>query len=374
MTRVVFLIRSLNRGGAERELAVLARSLDRSRFDLTVLTFYPEGHFAKEIYDHGIPVISLQKKSRWDVIRFFWRLVTELRRIQPHIIYSFLVEPNLLTIFVRPFLRRTKMVWGIRASNMDLEHYDWFARLNFKLQVFFSGFADLIIFNAHAARDYHFARGFAARNTTVIHQGIDTEIFKPRRLAGSELRTEWGIDPNAILIGVIARLDPMKDHATFIKAAGWVAQQNKDARFVCVGGGPAKYDSQLRLLADQEQISDRVTWAGARDDMWAVYNAMDIACSSSAFGEGLPNAVAEAMACGIPCVVTDVGDSALLVGDIGIVVPPNNAQALADGLTRCIDMLRSAQISNPRLRITENFDSATMAQRTDAALSALVEN
>ena len=372
MIRVVFLIRSLNRGGTERQLATLVSLLDRGHFDPTVLTFYPGGHFAQDVLDKDIPVISLDKRGRWDVIGFLWRLVTELRRIKPHIVYSFLVEPNLLMAFLKPFTSGAKIAWGIRASNVDLEHYDWFARMNFKFQVFFSRFADLIVFNSYAARDYHSARGFSMRNSVVIHGGIDTEVFKPDRPAGKSMRAEWGIDPEAILIGVVARLDPIKDHSTFIKAAAAIAQHNKNARFVCVGKGPAKYSAQLRSLVDENHISDRFIWADERDDMPAVYNAMDIVCCSSG-SESMPNAVAEAMACGIPCVVTDVGDSALLVGETGIVVPPNNVQALADGLSKCIEMLRGAQITNPRSRITENFDSATMTNRTDDALTTLMQ-
>lgn len=373
MTRVLFLIRSLNRGGTERQLAALARSLDRDRFEPTVLTFYPEGDFAKEICDNDIPVISLQKRARWDVIGFFWRLLTQLRRIKPDIIYSFLVEPNLVTPFLKPFSPGTKVAWGVRAANMHLEHYDWFARLSFKLQVFLSRCANLIIFNSFAARDYHLARGFSKRNAIVIHCGIETDVFKPDRSSGRSLRAEWKIDQDAVLIGLVARLDPVKDHPAFINAAALIAQRNKDARFVCVGSGPAEYSAQMRSLAAKNQISDRFIWAGERHDMPAVYNAMDIVCCSSV-SESMPNAIAEAMACGIPCVVTDVGDSALLVGDTGIVVPPNNSQALADGLNTCINRLRNGQTSNSRLRITENFDSLTMAKRTGAALSALIQN
>jgi len=154
MIRVVFLIRSLNRGGAERELAILARSLDKKLFDITVVTFYPGGYFAGDISRSGIPVISLDKKGRWDLVRFFWRLKNEVRRIKPDIVYSVLVEPNLLAPFLKTFSPRPKIIWGIRASNVRLEHYDWFARLNFKLQAFCSRFADLIISNSHAGRDY----------------------------------------------------------------------------------------------------------------------------------------------------------------------------------------------------------------------------
>jgi glycosyltransferase involved in cell wall biosynthesis len=358
----------LERGGAERELAVLARSLDRLRFEATVLTFYDEGHFASEIRDHGIKVISLRKRGRWDVLGFCRRLLTQLRRIKPHVIYSFLVEPNLLAAFAKPFLPGTKIIWGIRASNVDLEHYDWFARLTFKLQILCSRFADVIICNAYAGRDYHVAQGLSPRNAIVIHNGIDTEMFRPNRKAGSSLREEWGIDANAILIGVVARLDKMKDHPNFINAAALVAKHHDDARFVAVGAGPPQYREQLRSLVEQNQISDRFVWAGGRDDMPAVYNALDIACSSSAFGEGTPNAIAEAMACGVPCVVTDVGDSGFLVGDTGIVVPPNNPGALAGGLSKCIASLRAGQTANPRSRVVESFSSPTMTSRTEAVL------
>jgi glycosyltransferase involved in cell wall biosynthesis len=372
MIKVVFLIRSLNRGGTERQLATLARLLDRNRFDLTVLTFYEGGYFAREILDNDVPVISLRKRGRWDVIGFFWRLLTQLRRIKPHVIYSFLVEPNLVTAFLKPFSSGTRIAWGIRASNVDFEYYDWFARLNFKLQIFFSRCADLIIFNSNAGRDYHLAQGFSARNTVVIPGGVDTEFFKPDRWAGSSLRAEWGIDPAAILIGLIARLDPIKGHPAFIKAAALVAQQYQNVHFVCVGGGPEKYSAHLRSLADKNQVSDRFGWAGERDDMPGVYNAMDIVCSSS-LSESLPNAVAEAMACGIPCVVTDVGDSALLVGETGIAVPPGNPQALAEGLSKCIGMLRHEHMVNPRLRIIERFDCVTMTNRTETALTELTQ-
>lgn len=373
MTRVVFLIRSLNRGGTERQLATLARSLDKNRFDLTVITFYSGGHFAQEISDNGVPVISLDKKSRWDAIGFLWRLLSQLRRRRPDLIYSFLVEPNLLTALLKPFLPGTKIVWGIRASDMRLEHYDWFARLNFKLQVLGSRFADLIIFNSYAARDYHLAQGFAKRNTAVIHGGIDTEVFKPDRAAGRSVRPEWGIDQDAILIGVVARLDPIKDHPTFIKAAALVAQQRQEAHFVCVGGGEAKYGAELRALTEQLQISRRFTWAGERDDMPVVYNAFDVACCSS-LSESLPNSIAEAMACDLPCVVTDVGDAATLVGANGVLVPPGNPQALADGLIKCLDDLQTNEGSSARQRILSEFDVRRLADQTAAALASLMQH
>ena len=150
-----------------------------------------------------------------------------------------------------------------------------------------------------------------------------------------------------------------------------LSRDRADLSFVCVGTGGEDYAASLRRLADEYEITDRLIWAGARADMPAVYNALDLACSSSSFGEGLPNALAEAMACGVPCVVTDVGDSALLVGDTGIVVPPNDPQALADGLALCVAMLASKQKLNPRARIEERFGVSQLKNETEAVLTAL---
>ena len=373
MIRVVFLIRSLGQGGAERQLTTLAAGLDRDRFDVTVITFYSGGCFEKELAERDIRLISLRKRGRWNVFPFLWRLVGELRRIHPHVIHSYLVEPNLVSVFVKPLVRSAKVVWGVRAANMELERYDWFARMNFRLQALASRFADMIIFNSIAGRDHHLAHGFPARTCRVIHSGVDTERFQPNRESGRPIRRAWGLNDDTVLIGLVGRLDPMKDHPTFLKAAALLARADSKLRFVCVGTGPESYGTKLRLLTAEYKIADRVIWAGERGDMPAVYNALDIACSSSS-SEGLPNAICEAMACGVPCVVTAVGDSALLVGDSGIVVPSHDPQALADGLSRTVSMLSTGQAPNPRLRIRENFNLATLVDRTQVALTALVQN
>lgn len=370
MIKVSFLIRSLDYGGAERQLTTLVKELDKDRFDVTVVSFYPGGHFEKELEDSKIRLICLRKRGRWDVLLFLWRLIAELRRLQPEVLYSYLVEPNLVAVVLKPLLRSTKIVWSVRASDMDLKHYDWFARLNFNLQRFLSRFPDLIIANSEAGRAYHLARGFPAQRFIVIHNGIDTRKFKPDRESGKRIREAWGVAEGMMLIGLVARLDPIKDHQTFLKAAAIAHVGDSDVRFVCVGSGPEDYLAELRRLAEEYGIGNRAIWAGERDDMPAVYNALDIVCSSSV-SEGLPNAIAEAMACDVPCVVTDVGDSAWLVGDTGIVVPPNDPQALADGLKECMSVLASQQRPDTRARIAENFSLAQLVNRTEAALATL---
>jgi len=367
MIRTAFLIRSLNYGGAERQLVTLAKALDKNRFDVTVITFYSGGHFEKELAASNVRLISLGKRGRWDGPRFLWRLVSELKKLRPQVLHSYLVEPNLLAVLLKPLFRSTKVVWGIRASNMELENYDWFVRLNFRLQCFMSRWADLIIANSEAGRAYHVAQGFPAQKCIVIHGGVDLDIYTPDLEAGKRIRSTWGISDGTALIGLVGRFDPIKDHSTFIKAAALLFRVRTDVHFVCVGDGPEECATSLRKVADEAGIANQIIWAGARDDMPAVYSAMDLACSSSR-GESFPNAIAEAMACGVTCVVTRVGDSALLVGDAGIVVPPGDPQALAEGLRVGLNQLESQENPGTRARIAESFSLEQLVNRTEAVL------
>jgi len=370
MIRIAFLIRSLEYGGSERQLAALVNGLDPKRFDVSVITFYAGGALEEEFTNKNIKLFCLRKRGRWELFGFLWRLVQELRAIRPDILHPYLVEPNLVSVLIKPLISKTKIVFGIRASDMELKRYDWFIRMNFRLQTLASRFADLIIANSESGREYHVALGFPPQNCIVIHGGVDTERFRPDPESGRRVRAEWGFANGAILIGCVARLDPVKDHPTFLRAAALLARERADVRFVCIGSGPENYASRLRRLAESEGIADRIVWAGERSDVAAVYNAVNIVCSSSS-GEGFPNAIAEAMACDLSCVVTDVGDSALLVGDTGIVVPPGNPRALARGLSECVAQLTSARESSPRARIEEFFTVDQLADKTAAALREL---
>ena len=150
------------------------------------------------------------------------------------------------------------------------------------------------------------------------------------------MRGELGLAPDALLIGLIGRYHPQKDHATFLRAAAILARSRPDVRFVLAGAGVDSSNATLAELLRTPDLSARVHLLGERSDMPRVNAALDIATSSSSYGEALSLAVAEAMACAVPCVVTDVGDSALLVGKTGVAVPPADAEALAGGWGRLI--------------------------------------
>lgn len=367
MIEIAFLIRSLNYGGAERQLITLVKALDKRKFNITVLYFYSGGALEKDLQDSGINLICLEKRDRWDVGGFCWRLVRHLKRINPNVLYGFMGTSNLLTIFLKIFLPSTRMLWGVRASNVDLSRYDWLFRLIFKLECLFSRLADLIVVNSYAGQAYHLAHGFPAYKMVVIPNGIDTERFKPDKEARARVRAEWDIAEDTILIGLVGRLDPLKDHPTFLKAAALLCQELENLRFVCVGSGLESYANELYSLSEEFGISNKVIWAGARTDMPAVHNSLDIAASSS-YTEGFPNVIGEAMACGVPCVVTDVGDSAWIVGDTGVVVGKQNPEALALGWVACLERERSVLGLKARSRIVENFSVKQLVKQTEEVL------
>jgi glycosyltransferase involved in cell wall biosynthesis len=165
----------------------------------------------------------------------------------------------------------------------------------------------------------------------IIPNGIDTDHFFPNAEAGNQVRAEWGVVAQERLIGLVGRMDPMKDHITFLRAASLLARKRSDVRFVCVGDESKEMRRQILSLAVSLGIHPKVVWAGPRADMPGVYNALDLLCSSSV-SESFPNAIGEALACGVPCVATAVGDCAEIIGPLGVVVPPRDPQALASGM------------------------------------------
>lgn len=352
-------------------MVTLANALDQEIFDVTVVSFYSGQPLEAELAAGSVRFTSLNKRGRWDLLPFYYRLVREVRRLRPEVLYSWLDIPNLLALSLKLFVR-ARVVWGLGTSLINLRHYDYMFWLAAGLERVLSRCPDLIIINSNAGFEQHVTRGFPRSKLIVIPNGFDTEVFKPDREAGLRLRAEWDIAANSKLIGVVGRLDPMKDYPNFLRAAAQLARRFLDVRFACVGTGPESYARELRRLANDLGIANQIVWTGACADMCAVYNALDVLVSSSC-SEGLPNAIGEAMACGVPCVVTDVGDSALLLGDCGTVVPPQDPEALADGITRCLAAKREDFGARARKRIAENFGVQYFAECSAKAVASLTE-
>jgi glycosyltransferase involved in cell wall biosynthesis len=372
---ILFLARSLDRGGAERQLVELATGLTRRGLTVAVAVFFGGGIYEAELAEAGVRVINLGKQGRWDVLLFLSRLMRLMHKERPAVVHSYLAVPNILATLLRPLLTSTRIILGVRASNVDLSYYDWLSRLSYVVERRLARFADLIIANSYAGKRHAVASGFQENKIVVIPNGIDTEYFKLDSEGRRHVRITWGLGDDEILVGLVARLDPMKDHQTFLEAASRIVRERHNVRFVCVGDGPVAYTEALKQQAAALGLTKYLIWAGARDNMPAVYSALDIATSSSC-SEGLSNTIAEAMACGVPCVVTDVGDSKQIVGDTGYVVEPRNPVALASAWQLALGEGGTAKARRgqmARKRIIEHFSLERLIEETARVLETAVK-
>ena len=299
--KVVFFISDLTYGGAQRQLLALAKAIDKEIFEVYVLYYYPDGPLEKDLQDAQVILKCITKKGRWDLIGFYGRLISYLREIKPDILHGYLVVPNLFTVVFKPFLPKTKIVWGIRNSDVSIaQDNDWLTSPLSLIEPFLSHFADLIISNSHAGRKYCLSRGFPKKKTIVIPNGIDVKRFKPNAEARDKLRQEWGLGRQTIAIGIIGRIHPMKDYPNFLNAAAHLVEQGKNVAFFCFGTGEVEYQEAMYHLTEKLNLVEKLRWMGTSSDIPSVCNALDLVVSSSTNGEGFGNVIGEAMASGTP--------------------------------------------------------------------------
>src|SRR5256885_1051280 len=327
--KILFLIHSLGFGGAERQLSYLASGLTQRGHEVSVAVFYPQGPYFAELREAGVRIVSLDKRGRWDLLSFTSRLSRLVRRERPDVLYGFMPMENLAALIVGRLVRpRIPVVWGIRASDVDAAVYGLLSTAVYKLQEWLLRAPDLVISNSHAA----FANPglkVPPNRAVVIPNGIDVARFRPDTALHLAGRAILGIDGNGPIVAIVGRLDPMKGHECFLRAAGIVARHASDARFLVVGSGSHAYRLSMMRIADGLGIGGRLIWRDAFRDIEVIYNSIDVLVSSSIFGEGFPNVVAEAMACGAAVVACSVGDAARVMGTHGQLVPRANPEALA---------------------------------------------
>jgi glycosyltransferase involved in cell wall biosynthesis len=371
MTKILFLVRKLGTGGAERQLVALACGLRARGTPVEVGVFYAGGALEADLHAAGVPIRDLGKRHRWDLLGPARNLFAWLRAQQPAVLHGYLVVPNIVTALVKPFVPGLKIVWGVRASGLDFARYDWTARATFLLSTLLARFADLIIVNSVRGRDFHLSRGYPASRIVVVPNGIDTKRFRIDPQAGRGMRGRWGIPEDSKLVGLVARLDPMKDHPTFLRAVARCCAQVPELRFVCVGGGTEKEQLTLSRQARQLGVDSQVRWAGPVRDMNAAYNALDLLVLASRDGEGFPNALGEALACGVPCVATDVGDARLILGETGEIAPVGDDRALAAAILKAVQGERSLPREELRTRVQTRFSIEALVAKTLAAIAGL---
>lgn len=335
MTTVLHVITGLDTGGAEMMLYKLVARSDPARYRHVVVSLLAVGPVGHRIAALAVPVHSLDLGRALPDPRATPRLLAVLRRVRPDVIQTWLYHADLLGQ-LGGALVRTPVVWNIRSTY----HRDLGLRLTLVARACarVSRFPAAVVTNSYAAKELHTRLGYRPKEWLVIPNGFDTERFAPDPAARQAVRRDLGLPADAPLIGLVARFDPMKDHRTFLRAAGVLAKARPEVHFVLAGRGVTGENKTLREAVAAEGLPDRVHLLGERDDIPSLTAALDVATCSSVYGESFPTAVGEAMSCAVPCVVTDVGDAARIVGDTGRVVPRQDAAALAAGWRAMLDL------------------------------------
>jgi glycosyltransferase involved in cell wall biosynthesis len=360
---ILHLITDLNTGGAEVSLYRLLRRMDRSRFNNRVISMIPVGEIGEKIRALGIPVTSLGLSPGQFSLAALWSLARELRSERPDILQTWMYHADLLGLLAAKLNGIRPVVWNIRSSNIDTSQYRLLTGLVIRLCSWFSGLPRAVIVNSHAGQKFHANYGYHPRRWVLIPNGIDKDRFHPDEDARRSVRAEFSLDLQTVLIGMLARFDPMKGHADFLHAAGLLTRSGVDAHFLLAGQAVTPDNETLKTLIFEEGLAGCVHLLGRRDDIHRLEAALDILAMSSVFGEGFPNVVAEAMACSVPCAVTDVGDAAFLVADTGCVVPPRDPAAMAVAwmeLVRSGEQVRHRLGESARRRVVENFSLEKM--------------
>jgi glycosyltransferase involved in cell wall biosynthesis len=364
--RVLHIISNLTTGGAEMMLYKILHTMNRERFESVVISLMDEGRFGKALKKAGLEVHTLGMKAGKPSVKAVWRLLHLIRSINPDIIQGWMPHGNLAASLSRVFLgKQVPVIWNIRHALYNIQHEKKGTAKVIKVGAMLSKRTAKIIYNSRVSAQQHQAFGYSASQTVIIPNGFDTQQFQPSQTAREKLRKTLQVPEDTFLIGLIARYHPVKDHANFLNAAARLAKAREDVQFVLAGRDVELSNPLIAELVQRQKLADRVHMLGERQDISDLTAGLDIATSSS-YTESLPNTVGEAMACGVPCVVTDVGDSAWLVGETGKVVPPRDSEALAQAWMALMAMgteQRKHLGEAARQRVMDNLSLTTITRQ-----------
>lgn len=323
--RLLHVITSLDQGGSEGYLRRLAPALLEQGISQQVVSLVSGGFHASGLRDEGIPVIELDMPRGLPDPRGVWRLRNAIDRFGAHVVHGWLYHANLLSLVASgliPRRRRPGLVWGIRSAEMDQSRYGVGLKVAVESSAWLSRYVDRIIANSKVGRADHIRLGFAADRFDVIANGVDATRFAPDARSRNSVRAELGLAGDAVLAGVFARNDPIKDLPGILTA---ISDLDGLETFFAGGG-----TQDMPLLKGCHFL-------GARSDVSRLMAACDFTILGSV-SEGFPNVVAESLAAGVPVVSTDAGDAADIIGDQGVVVPPLDPVALRRAITTMRDM------------------------------------
>jgi glycosyltransferase involved in cell wall biosynthesis len=360
--KILHVINSLDTGGAEISLLRLLQASDRDAFSPEVISLTNLGPLAPAFDDLAVPLTAVGFRNTRQSVGKLWCLSSLLRRARPDVVQTWMYHASALAWAAGARGGRLPVVWCVRQADLD-------QRLGFRTRLLAHLCGRLsrrvparIVYNAAASREVHSVAGWDDSRASVVSNGFDTAAFRPDDIARAATRRELGLGSEVPLVGMVARFHPQKDHANFVAAAALVRTMRPGVRFMLCGRGVDASNEELRRLLEAAGIEADALLLGERRDTARLYNACDVVCLSSR-GEALPNVLGEAMACGVPCVGTDVGDVARLLSDTGTVVPPRDPAALASALLAVLALepdRRQALGARARARIERDFGMAAM--------------
>jgi glycosyltransferase involved in cell wall biosynthesis len=344
--KVLHVITELGLGGAESMLTGMLVKTPAVGIESEVVSLLPGGANRDRLAEAGIAVSDLGLERGRPRPGALFALARRMRESGADIVQGWMYHANLAATFAATCspARRLPVVWGIRCSDMDTRRYGWQLRAVIAASARLSRCPAGAIANSHAGIAVHRALGFQPRRFDYIANGLDIDRFRPDPAARAEMRAVLDLpSPETPVLAIVARVDPMKDHACFLAAL----DRLPGAVGLAIGKGT-------------EGLPDRpnLRRLGPRTDVPRLLAAADFIVNSSAFGEGFSNAVAEGMAMGCPAAATDVGDARVIVGETGRIVPPGDAAALAEALRELIaegPESREARRRESRRRIETEF-------------------
>lgn len=333
--KVLHFITCLGDGGAQSCLAALC-AFD-TKCDHLVVSLSDHGKYGPLLEAKGVSVVSIGMKRGRVSLAGLWRMWRLVRRERPDTVQTWMYHADLLGGIIARLAGQRNIVWGIRHSTLVPSESARSTILVARLCAHLSRLVPRrIACCAEKAREVHSGIGYDSTRMVVIPNGYDLSVFRPDVQARQRLRRELSLSPSEPVIGFVARFDPQKDHDNLLRALAVLHRQGECPVCLLVGTGLVTGNAALADRIVALGLRDRVRLLGRRNDIPAVMNALDLHVMSSAFGEAFPNVLSEAMACGTPCVSTDVGDAAAIVGFTGQIVPPRDPQALAAAIAQML--------------------------------------
>lgn len=361
--KVVHIISGLGQGGAETVLYRLATAPGQN-VRHSVISMGAEGVFGPRLREAGIPVHTLNMQNPAGLLKGLWNMHRLLRELKPDVVQTWMYHADLIGGMVARLAGIRAVCWGIRNSGADLHKSSLSARVFSWLCARSSAWIPAVIVScAESAAIRHQAWGYRADRMQVIPNGYDLSRWQADAQARQQVREQWGVTDDTPVIGSVARWNPLKDHQNLVAALALSLRKHPSMRCVLIGHGMEASNTELSALLNRHGVAGQVILLGRRDDVPYLMNGLDIHVLSSR-AEGFPNVVAEAMASGVACVVTDVGDAAMMVDDASVVAPPQNPQALSTAIDTVVDQLgtpaHAERVQRGRERVGRLFSLEAM--------------